>query len=102
MVSSQDNEVNYNLICGNIAYDFNCGFLTIGMLNRVSVNSYLCYDWSYGQEYVFCSDCEDGTLNQQCSSTKPLYCSEGTLINDCQQCGCPDGRVCGGNGNCVL
>ncbi|HJW97411.1 MAG TPA: hypothetical protein VJ485_04585, partial [archaeon] len=35
--------------------------------------------------------CSDGTPYSQCSSTKPLYCSSGTLTNNCQACGCPAG-----------
>lgn len=41
-----------------------------------------------------CLACSDGTFYGQCSVTKPLYCSSGTLINSCSQCGCPSGQSC--------
>ncbi len=44
--------------------------------------------------------CSDGTLYDQCSLTKPLYCSGGTLVNSCSQCGCPPGETCEGDGSC--
>src|SRR4030042_6229461 len=44
--------------------------------------------------------CSDGTPYSQCSSTKPLYCSSGTLINNCQACGCPTGQSCQAGGAC--
>ncbi len=44
--------------------------------------------------------CSDGTLYSQCSLTKPLYCSGGTLVNSCSQCGCPSGETCEGDGSC--
>ncbi len=46
--------------------------------------------------------CTDGTLFGQCSITKPLQCSNGLLINNCQTCGCPSGQTCQLNGNCIL
>ncbi|GEM_PF-3087554 len=44
--------------------------------------------------------CSDGTLYNQCSSTKPKYCSNGNLIDRASQCGCPAGLVVSGE-NCV-
>jgi len=44
--------------------------------------------------------CPDGTSYSQCSSTKPLYCSSGTLTNNCQACGCPTGQSCQSGGTC--
>jgi hypothetical protein len=35
--------------------------------------------------------CSDGTLNGDCSSTKPMYCSSGNLISNCSKCGCGTG-----------
>ena len=35
--------------------------------------------------------CNDGTAYGYCSVTKPLYCSNGTLINKCSVCGCSQG-----------
>jgi hypothetical protein len=38
--------------------------------------------------------CSDLTPYGYCSSTKPKYCSSGTLINNCTYCGCPTGQSC--------
>jgi C1A family cysteine protease len=38
--------------------------------------------------------CSDGTVNASCSTTKPKYCSNGTLINKCGTCGCASGYSC--------
>jgi len=45
--------------------------------------------------------CSDGTPHFQCSSTKPLYCGNGTLINNCQSCGCSSDEICQLDGNCA-
>ena len=46
--------------------------------------------------------CTDGTIINQCSSTKPLYCNSGlSLVNSCSTCGCPAGKVCQGDESCV-
>jgi len=34
-------------------------------------------------------NCTDGTKYNSCSLDKPLYCLNGTLINDSYKCGCP-------------
>jgi len=44
--------------------------------------------------------CSDGTPYSSCSATKPLYCSSGTLINNCQICGCPSDQTCQADGAC--
>jgi len=38
--------------------------------------------------------CLNGTPSGQCSSSKPKYCDNGTLINKCTKCGCPSGQLC--------
>jgi len=35
--------------------------------------------------------CSDGTLYEECSSTKPLYCDNGNLVNKCSLCNCSSG-----------
>ncbi|MCL6088985.1 MAG: hypothetical protein M1530_02350 [Candidatus Marsarchaeota archaeon] len=35
--------------------------------------------------------CQDGTVNYNCSTTKPKYCKNGSLIDMPVYCGCPDG-----------
>ncbi len=44
--------------------------------------------------------CSDGTPYGQCSVTKPLYCNNGILIDNCQICGCYDGQACKTDGIC--
>jgi len=49
-----------------------------------------------------CKDiCWDQTPYSQCSPTKPLYCNGGTLISNCNLCGCPSGQTCLTNGTCI-
>ena len=46
--------------------------------------------------------CSDGTLRNQCSSTRPLFCDNNlNLANNCNACGCPSGQNCQSNGQCV-
>lgn len=46
--------------------------------------------------------CADGTPFGECSATRPIYCQEGELVNDCAVCGCPDGQSsCLAGGTCV-
>ncbi|PKP54345.1 MAG: hypothetical protein CVT90_01745, partial [Candidatus Altiarchaeales archaeon HGW-Altiarchaeales-3] len=47
--------------------------------------------------------CSDGTLYGSCSTTKPEYCDNGTLIDDCNLCGCDAGQECNAtSGSCYL
>jgi hypothetical protein len=45
--------------------------------------------------------CNDGTLYGSCSTNKPLFCDNGNLVNDCQNCGCSSGLFCQGDGSCT-
>ncbi len=39
--------------------------------------------------------CDDGTLYKGCSANMEKYCTkDGTLVDDCVNCGCKDGDVC--------
>lgn len=51
--------------------------------------------------YAAVPTCSDGTPYGQCSSTKPLYCSSGTLVNNCSLCGCSSG-TCQPDGSCTI
>lgn len=44
--------------------------------------------------------CADGTAYGQCSASKPLYCSSGTLVNKCSVCGC-SGGTCQADESCL-
>ncbi len=46
--------------------------------------------------------CEDGTLYNQCSPDRPLYCSNGTLIKYCSVCGCESGYGCQPDESCII
>lgn len=48
------------------------------------------------------SDCSDGTLNGECAGTKPLYCNNGSLENNCSVCGCNSGYNCSEDGTCIV
>ena len=46
--------------------------------------------------------CNDGTPHEQCSSTRPIYCEQGELIDNCSACGCPVGQSsCREDGSCI-
>jgi len=68
-------------------------------------------EWSRVQSFVLGDEadkCSDGTLFGECSSTKPYYCDNsdmtyggnGTLIKNCQKCGCPEQEECQEDGSC--
>jgi len=45
--------------------------------------------------------CSDGTPYDQCSQTKPKYCSNGNLIDKASSCGCPSGYEIA-NDQCIM
>jgi hypothetical protein len=45
--------------------------------------------------------CSDGTSYEECSASKPLFCSSGTLINRCNICTCPNDGKCQLDGSCI-
>nr|MBA4404994.1 hypothetical protein [Nanoarchaeum sp.] len=45
--------------------------------------------------------CIDGTSNGECSSTKPYYCENNVLRDNCELCGCNRGYVCERN-RCLI
>lgn len=47
--------------------------------------------------------CNDGTPFNSCSSNKPNYCQNGSLIEKCQTCGCASGSLCNSTtGKCAV
>ncbi len=46
--------------------------------------------------------CADGTPYGRCSDTRPSFCNNGVLVDDCGKCGCDLGRICETNGMCTL
>ena len=47
--------------------------------------------------------CSDGTPNGNCSATKPLYCLNMTLSENCAMCGCPLNYTCNStSGRCYF
>ena len=54
----------------------------------------------YRQLKIFCwtrnqaDKCPDGTLYDQCSTTKPKYCNNGNLVDNCNECLCPTEQAC--------
>ena len=77
---------------------YNCISSTIPkLIDECAANEYCQEGKSTCQ---FNSTCSDNILSGKCSATKPLYCSNGTLINNCTLCGCPSGQTCLINGSC--
>lgn len=53
--------------------------------------------------YTTAQTCSDGTPYSQCSLTKPKYCSNGNLIDNCGLCSCPSGQQCNStNSQCKI
>jgi len=47
--------------------------------------------------------CDDYTWDNECQvANEPIYCLDGTFVNDCQICGCPGELLCQEDGNCIL
>ncbi|PKP54492.1 MAG: hypothetical protein CVT90_00995, partial [Candidatus Altiarchaeales archaeon HGW-Altiarchaeales-3] len=93
--SSNDNTLNSNSICNNTNSDINiatgtgnAGDNTCDNLDNVG-NNVTC-----STSCSSTSTCSDGTLYGQCSTTKPKYCNNGTLIDNCSLCGCDAGQDC--------
>jgi len=80
-------------ICGNHDED-SC--LEWGLLVSCPSNT-ICQDGSCVHQ-----NCADGTLHGQCSTNKPKYCDNGSLISECSLCGCPSGQECQGDGSCKI
>jgi len=62
-----------------------------GSIDEIKIWNRALTDSEIKKEYGFCSD---GTAYSSCSSTKPKYCSSGTLIDKCSTCGCLTGYIC--------
>ena len=73
-------------------------------------NSLGCSDWSEQRTLIvnpfsssFCAGPDNENISfGQCSSTKPLYCDNGNLINQCSSCGCSSGQQCQSDGSCKV
>jgi len=61
----------------------------------------VCIEGSCVSQVIPEDKCQDNTFYNKCSLTKPLYCEEGELINDCETCGCPGNKFCSPSGNCI-
>ena len=58
---------------------------------------------SLGECEIISQDkCSDGTSYGSCSTTPPLYCKEGNLIEICGLCGCPENKICAYSGKCII
>ncbi len=40
------------------------------------------------------AECTGGVAHATCSPTKPKYCINGNLTDDCEKCGCPSTKQC--------
>jgi len=90
-----DNELIYSYFyndSGGLGFSYNA-------INVIELNSnHLVQDnlWPRFQQNIWHTGlygyCIDNTSHGQCSTTKPLYCDNGILINKCQSCGCPSSK----------
>jgi len=92
-----------DLVIGLDTYIFVCpgsyGYFN-GKIDEVKIFNRALTSNEVQSEYGGAQTCSDGTAYGSCSSTKPLYCNNGNLVNNCQQCGCPIGYSCQGDGSC--
>ncbi len=77
------------------------GTATAGLINLVTPPAPVT-EYEQNSNYMFglVQYCEDGTIEEQCAETKPKYCQEHQLINNCEECGCPSGQICRPDGSC--
>ncbi|MFH1500638.1 MAG: PA14 domain-containing protein, partial [archaeon] len=61
---------------------------------------YECKDSKCDEIFLVSDVCGDGTNYGECSTQKPKFCQNGTLISNCSICGCSDGAICEQNGTC--
>lgn len=55
-----------------------------------------------GEGCALLLNCTDGTFHGECSVALPLYCDNGTLVNNCSCCGCPLGYDCQADEGCRI
>src|SRR3989344_3568338 len=48
--------------------------------------------------FGYCGDVENG----KCDNSKPLFCKDGSLIDNCNECGCLEGYKCNIDGKCSV
>lgn len=72
-----------------------------GIINLVNPPAPIT-EYELTNDYMFglIQYCADGTIEGQCSVTKPQSCSQRNLINNCSQCGCPAGQGCLADESC--
>jgi hypothetical protein len=78
-------------------------------IDLFSPGNYIAYIYSTSENTWFETNfeivelkCSDGTIWEQCSTTKPKLCSLRDLINRCSTCGCPSGETCQTDGSCAV
>jgi subtilisin family serine protease len=72
-----------------------------GKVNVLDVVRIVRISLGYDKKEVYTIDmCSDGTPYGECSKTKPKFCQDGTLIDNCQVCGCPANYECQVSGEC--
>ncbi|MFC1610343.1 right-handed parallel beta-helix repeat-containing protein [Myxococcota bacterium] len=55
-----------------------------------------------GQCAVEVPVCADGSSHGACGTVPPSYCSDGTLVDLCSQCGCDASSSCQPDGSCAM
>jgi len=80
--------------CHTQGRDYLVNYPTNGQLDQQGWETIIDY-MQIKQKY-----CSDGTPYDSCSSIKPYYCEKGSLIPNCQDCGCPSDSTCEADGSC--
>jgi len=76
-------------------------FALFGAMGVVLVLGAASYLNMTAQDSNILSNCNDGTLNMQCSANRPSMCVNGVLVQNTSVCGCPSGYIEDGN-SCKL
>jgi len=113
--SSNGNSISNNEICSDNPYSYKLLCFN-SILNSGSNNVWgnknplygtidgviYCDDgWPvYVDDFLACNQCEDETIEGECSEQKPKYCENLELVNNCDLCGCKSGLICMTDGGC--
>ncbi len=99
--------ISIGLNCGeecsgsqSLDMDFGYDYFPIGNY-KMAIFSRDSAKWVYANFEIGDNKCSDGTVYGECSTTKPEYCVNGLLTNNCDFCGCPSGQNCQADGTCI-
>jgi len=106
LACQEGNYVTYysDLLCSNSISNAGFGNVLGYYYSQEDIRAvFPCQDgWPAHQlDFLACNQCEDGTVEGECSDNKPFYCqTTRNLISNCQECGCLPTKICQEDGTC--